>query len=196
MSEVVSAHRLCNNPELYEPQRNNCFRFIVTDIDNIIKAGINTTLGADAISNTDRIADAQDTLELAVMRSSVPTFTQNPITIRRGNSVMKAAGTPEFQNGTIAIRDFVGKSGRSVLQAWKALSYNVKADTVGYMKDYKKTCYLLEYNLDFSKVITTYKLHGCWISDLQIPEFDNSQDSSNERQITATIQYDYAEIEE
>lgn len=107
----VGAYHLADNPSLYEPQRSNNFTFIVTDIDNILRAG------ADINDDDAYIQNASQILQFSVDESSIPMFNQETITIRRGNSVMKAAGVPTFTDGSITINDFIGADGKSVLMA-------------------------------------------------------------------------------
>ena len=101
--------------DLYEPMRTNAFRFLVTDLDGLVRA-----------DSDDVIQNAQELLEFSVVSATVPTFTQEVITIRRGNSVMKAAGIPSFNEGELVIKDYMGADGKSILLAWQNLSYNVK----------------------------------------------------------------------
>lgn len=187
MSNVASARHLCVNPQVYEPQRSNTFRFVVTNIDNILRVGADP----DTASAADYIQNAQESLEFSINSASVPTFSQNPIEIRRGNSVMKAAGVPTFEGGQIDINDYVGSRSVEVLQSWQNLSYNVKTEKVGYMKDYKKDCYLLQYDIAWN-LVSQFVLHGCWVSGLNVPNFDYS--NGDKRMVSATIQYDWAEI--
>lgn len=180
MPEVVSAMHLSNGTDIYEPARSNTFRFIVTDIDDLIKPG----------TDSEIIANAQNYLECSVVSASVPSFTQDVITIRRGNSVMKAAGIPTFNEGSLTINDYIGADGKSILMAWQRLSYNVDNDTVGYMSAYKRNCYLLEYSPDYSKVTRQWILYGCWVSGLDLGDYNYTE--GGERTVSATIQYDYA----
>ena len=57
------------------------------------------------------------------------------------------------------------------------------------MSDYKRDCYLLEYDVSF-RLIRSWLLKGCWISALSEGEFDKT--SNDLRQITVTLQYDRA----
>ena len=75
--------------------------------------------------------------------------------------------------------------------AWQALAYNVYTRKGGRMKDYKKNATLIEYTQDFEQ-IRSWTLYGCWISNISESEFD--KESDGKRQITATIQYDRAEM--
>jgi len=78
------------------------------------------------------------------------------------------------------------------LMSWQNLSYNVQTEKIGLASDYKLDCYLREYTPDYIKV-REWRLRGCWISGISEGTFDASS-SDNLNQITATIEYDRAEI--
>lgn len=103
--------------------------------------------------------------------------------------MVKVAGLPSFDAGTIVFQDYVGARTKTILQSWLSLAYDVKNDQVGYMKDYKKDCYLLEYDVGF-KLLRSWLLKGCWVSQLSEGDFDKS--NNDLRQINATLQYDRA----
>ena len=177
---------LADYPNLSEIQRSNNFEFIITNVDNILRAGM--TEG----ETNSTIENAQEILRLSVVSAPIPHYTQNPIEVRRGNSVMKYAGVPTFSNGSIVVNDYIGLDTKSVLMACQNLSYNVLTEKVGLASDYKKDAFLIEYTPDYQEV-RRWKLHGCWVSGLS--ESDYSQDNSEKHQITATIEYDRAEID-
>lgn len=181
-SNPMSTYHLANNPNLFEVQRKNNFEFIVTDIDGIAKAG----LSGSSISN------AQEILRVAVNEAFVPHFSQNVIQLHRGNNVINYAGVPEFKSGTIKFNDYIGASAKEVLMAWQALSYSTVTQKVGIATDYKKDCYLCEYSPDY-QLVRKWKLHGCWISELS--EDSYSSDQNDVQQVSATITYDWAEID-
>ena len=182
--EQIGAYHLSDNPNMYEPQRNNNFIFVVTGIDNIVNAGYN---------DGQTIPNAAEVLKFSVVSVTLPSFSQSPIEIRRGNSVMKAAGLPSFNDGNVVINDYIGADGKSALMSWQYLSYNPKTETVGNMRDYKKTCYLVEYDNDHTTIVRTYKMLGCWISSLTQPDADVT--NGENKTVTATIQYDKAFME-
>lgn len=183
-------YHMADDPKFYEPARTNNFEFIVTGLDNIIRAypdynGVNPESGSQKLANNT----AQEAIRLSVKSANIPSFSQSPITISRGNSQIKYAGMPEFNTGSITLTDYIGLEAREALMAWQQLSYNVMTEKVGLASDYKKTCYLQEFTPDY-QLIRTWKLIGCWISDLDQGGFDNS--SMDVRSISATIQYDRA----
>ena len=181
-------YHLATDMALYEVQRTNNFEFLVTDIDNILRAGVTV----DAAEDTDIIKNAQSTLRFSVVSFTTPTFSQNVIEIKRGNTTMKAAGVPTFDNGSLVVNDYIGADTKSALMAWQNLSYNVRTEKVGRMADYKKRCYLNEYTPDY-KLVRTWRLEGCWVSGIQGGDFN--MESNDKKTITATISFDKAFME-
>ena len=181
----MGSYHLADNPSLYEVARSNNFEFVVTNLGDLLRAGANETDNNAYINGST----AEDVIRLSVESSSVPTFKQSTLSIRRGNSVMKFAGLPDFDDGQIVVRDFIGADTKSAIMAWQNLSYNVKTQKVGQMKDYKRDCYLLEYTPDM-QLVRTWTLKGCWVSGLSMGEFN--QEQGDKRTITVTIPYDYS----
>lgn len=189
MSNSLSAKHISTNLANYEAARTGFFSLIVDDIDNIINAAYSGE-ASDATAN-DKIARAQETLKLNVVKASVPHFTLDVKQYKRGNDTVKFAGVPEFNQGSITVDDVVGLDTKSILMAWQALAYNVYTRKGGRMKDYKKTCTLIEYTQDFEQV-RSWTLYGCWVSSIDESDFDKEND--DKRQISAKIEYDRAEM--
>lgn len=189
MSNSLSAQHISTNLANYEAARTGFFSLIVDDIDNIVSAAFSGDRAA--ATDNDKIARAQETLKLNVIKAPVPHFTLQPLEYKRGNDTVKFAGVPEFQTGSITVDDVVGLDTKSILMAWQALAYNVYTRKGGRMKDYKKNATLIEYTQDFEQV-RSWTLYGCWISGISEVEFDKENDGK--RQITADIQYDRAEM--
>lgn len=189
MSNSLSAQHISTNLADYEAARTGFFSLIVDSIDNIISAAYSGE--AANATEGDKIARAQETLKLNVVKAPVPHFSLKKESYRRGNDVVNFAGVPEFKDGSITVDDVVGMDTKSILMAWQALAYNVHTRKGGRMKDYKKNCTLIEYTQDFEQ-IRSWTLYGCWIQDLQEGDFDKENDGK--RQITASIVYDRAEM--
>ncbi len=182
----IGSYYLADNPDLYEIQRSNNFEFVVEDFDSLLRAG---ALGTE---DKDFILNGQEVLRFSMVDAFTPTFKQEPITIRRGNSIMKAAGVPTFEAGQIKVNDFIGADTKSVLLAWQALSYNVRTEKVGRMSQYKKDCTLMEYTPDY-QLVRSWKLKGCWVSAIDGGTF--TMENGDKKTITATIEYDKAYID-
>jgi hypothetical protein len=185
----LSAKHISTNLANYEAARTGFFSLIVDDIDNIIRATYSGD--RDGATANDKISKAQEILKLNVTKAPVPHFNIEVLKYKRGNDTVTFAGTPEFQAGNITIDDIVGVDTKAIIMAWQALAYNVYTRKGGRMKDYKKTCTLIEYTQDFEQV-RSWTLYGCWISDVSEGEFD--KESDGKRQITAKLEYDRAEM--
>ena len=189
--DVIPANswHIADNPAIYEPARTNNFEFVITGVDTLLKAGVR----AESAQEDDYITNGQEVVRLSVNKSTVPHFTQQEISVSRGNTKTYFAGPIEYSDGSIEVIDYIGASGKSVLMAWQALSGKAVAGLVGRAKDYKKECELVEYSPDYQK-IRSWRLVGCWIKGLSEQEFN--QEGADKKIITATIRFDRAIPEE
>lgn len=184
--EAHSAYALADNPELWEPQRQNNFEFVVSDLDNLVRPGV------DPESENAKFGNAQKLLRLSVLSSSIPHFTQNVISLNRGNTTMKVAGRMEFPEGSLVVRDAIGADTKSILMAWQMKSGNPITGKVGLMSDYYKDAWLIEYTPDY-QVVRQWRLKGCWISGLTEDAYN--ADNDGEKTVTATIQYNIGYVD-
>lgn len=188
-------YHMANHPNLYEIQRSNNFEFVVGFDRNMLRAGLTRDIAGnhDKDSNPSdfyiRDDVAQEVVRMSVSSAFVPHFSQNPIEVRRGNSSIKYAGVPTFQDGSLQLVDYIGADTLGVLMAWQNLSYNVRTEKVGLASDYKLTANLIEYTPD-NMIVRTWELKGCWISGITESEF--SSEANDKRLITANIVYDKA----
>lgn len=184
----VGAYHLVNNPELYEPARSNNFEFELVGLpQKLLYAGVSSE--SDVEDSKKYINNAQEVLRISVLSSSVPHFKLSTIEIKRGNSTMKVAGTPTFDAGELVCNDYIGARTKDILEAWKALAYDVNSQLVQRMSNYKMDAYLNEYTPDY-QLIRRWHIYGCWCSDVREESFDNEK--NDKRTVTAEIQYDYA----
>lgn len=177
--DKLGTYYLSDNPKYYEIQRDNNFMFYVSGLKGKLKIP----------QNSYAQAHAEEVLKISVSKASVPHFSQNPISVRRGNNEMKFAGVPTFGSGSIELNDYIGAGTKDVLMAWQNQSYDVRTEKVGLAADYKCDAYLLEYTPDY-QLVRSWKLMGCWISELSEPGYDHG--SNNKVSITAKIEYDKA----
>jgi len=186
LTQNPSAFHMIDNPDIYEPHRSNTFQLIVTNLGSLLKPGSTGQVP------TDYITDGQDVLRLSVVTANIPDPTINVMPVRRGNSVMKAAGLPAFDDGSVTLREYEGTDAANVLYAWKQLVYNQETDTVGKMSAYKKDCYLVEYNVDKTEIVRQYLLKGCWVSSISREAL--TVESEGPRTITVTMPFDTAKM--
>ena len=169
----------------YQPAKKNFFEFIVEDLDNLLKPGVEVDLAEDS----DYITNGQEVIRLTVNKAPVPHFELNDIEIRKGNSIVHYAGTPTFSDGTLEVDDMIGAQSKAVLEAWQNLAYNVVTDKGGRAIDYKKNATLIEYTSDHVKV-RSWKLIGCWIKNISEDDYDKTNDDLV--RVQGTIRYDRA----
>lgn len=180
----VGSYHFSANKNIYEIQRGNNFEFVVdSSLNNILAYG----------SDTKKFPNAQEYIRLSVSAASVPHYTQDVITIRRGNTAVKYAGPINWDGGTLECYDFIGAETKDILMAWQAKSGNPLYQTVAQQSEYKVSATLIEYTPDYSQKVRVWKLDGCWISGISEDSF--SQDSNGARKINCTIQYDRAYVD-
>ena len=93
------------------------------------------------------------------------------------------------EDGSITIDDVVGLHVKDILYSWLYLAYDPHTRKGGRMKDYKKTCTLLEYTQDY-QLIRYWTLEGCFIKGIDEGDFDRENDEV--RQLTVSISFDRA----
>lgn len=188
INDGLSAYHLGSTHRAYQPAKKNFFEFIVEDLTNLLKPGVEKELAQEA----DYITDGQEVIRLTVNKTPVPHYELNEIEIRKGNSSVWYAGTPTFSEGTLEVDDMIGANSKAVLESWQNLAYNVLNDQGGRAINYKKNCTLIEYTSDHVKV-RSWKLIGCWIKG--ISENDYDKESDDLQRVQATIRYDRAILE-
>ncbi len=181
------AYHIANNKVEYNPQRKDNFTLVVTGIDDLLRVGSRD----GSTEAKDRMTDGQEQIMLALKNCGTPQFSQGSITVNRGNSVIKFAGKPEFQDISFSAYDYIGSNIKDILLAWQQLSYNSKYDYVGNAKSYKKNCQLLQLTPD-GTLVRYWDIKGAWLKDVKPGDFDYSSDDA--QTVDATLVYDWAEL--
>lgn len=191
--QSLNASHISENLAAYEAARNSFFVFYVdpTQLTNLYSPDFDPDSGEAKVEDGTRFDGqmASDALRLNVVKSSVPNFTVETHEYRRGNDVVKFAGVPTFKDGSITVDDVVGLRTKDMLYAWQYLAYNPITRKGGRMKDYKKTCTLIEYTQDYEQ-IRYWTLIGCFVTGIDEGDFD--RESDGKRQMTVSISYDRA----
>lgn len=181
---TVGAYHFSANKELFEIQRGNNFDFVIsTRLNNMPAYG----------DESKFFPNASEYIRLSVSAASVPHFSQNVIEVRRGNTAVKYAGVITWPEGSLECYDFIGVETKDILMAWQAKAGNPLFQTVGLQSEYKYDANLIEYTPDYSKIVRTWKLEGCWISNMDEDQY--SVDANGARKVRVTIQYDRAYVD-
>lgn len=195
----VGAYHLANTPELYEPQRNNNFMFeisLTTDANgnliDLYRAGIDPTTEGNA--SYAKFGNPNEIIRVSVNKATIPTYSQNVISISRGNTSIRYAGKMEFDESIpLQLVDYIGAESKDILLAWQALSGNIYTEKVGHASDYKKRAHLCEYTPDY-QLVRRWILEGCWISKLDFGDY--TYEGTNDKvSIDATIVFDRCYID-
>lgn len=114
INKALSTYHLSTGTErTYQPAKKNFFEFIVEDMGDLLKPGVD----ADLAEESDYISRGQEIIRLTVHETSVPHFQLSTLSIRKGNSVVKYAGVPTFEAGTLVCTDMIGAQSKAVLEA-------------------------------------------------------------------------------
>lgn len=175
----------------WEAARTGFFSLIVPkELNDFAKPIFDSNTGDpgtnDKLSN---YGQADEAIRLNVLTADVPHFSLEVLQYKRGNEVVKFAGVPTFEAGTVKVDDVIGQHTKDILMAWQARAYDVYTGKGGRMSSYKYDCNLVEYTQDY-RPIREWLLKGCWISALSEDAFDKENDGK--RAISATVQYDRA----
>lgn len=191
INKALSTYHLSTGVErTFQPAKGNFFEFIVEDLGDLLKPGVEENLAEDQ----DYITNGQEIIRLTVHETTIPHFQLATLSIRRGNSVVKYAGVPTFEAGSLVCTDMIGAQSKAILESWQNLAYNVLTDKGGraYTTDgrgYKRNATLIEYTSDHVRV-RSWKLIGCWISN--ITEENYNMETDDIRRVTCEVQYDRA----
>lgn len=184
----ASAYHLASNASLYQPVRDNNFTFLV-DVSDESPLHSLLRVNENPEDNASYIDNAQEVLKFSVVKFDVPNFSQQAIEVKRSNSKIYFAGLPSFTEGNLIINDFIGADGKSILEAWQRLSYNVLDDTIPSSDKYKANANVYEYLPD-GTLIRSWALYGCWVMGLQEESWNN--EGGNKKTVTAKLKFDKA----
>lgn len=160
-----------------------------------------TTLGAMHMSN-ERNYEVQRTnhfevifeglsedITLAVSSCSLPTISQDPISLSFGNSDVKVAGKLSFDDVSLVVKDFIVADIERQCYEWRRQVGDPETMKVGWASDYKRNGRLYQYGPD-GTCVRTWRLKGCWPTSMQMS--DGSYDGSDKKEITLPISVDLA----
>lgn len=133
--------------------------------------------------------DINSDLTLMVTSFSLPKEETESFEAPYFNQKVKLAGLTSFNDGTLVIKDVLGKDTESIFQGWRKLVYNPQTGIQGYASDYKISAIVTEYSPD-GTFAREWKLEGCWPSAVDYGDLDMGD--GGEKTINVTIKYDYA----
>lgn len=192
-SITKGAYHIANNRVELNPQRRNNFTLVITDIDGILRVGADMQDPQDE----DRIANAQNEIIISLKSCTIPKYSVSKQPISRGNSVIKFAGKPTFDDVTLEAYDYMGSDVKDTFMAWLNLCYNTTFDFVGSVSNtdrvasYKKSCTLIEETPDGTPV-HIWEIRGAF--PLSVSSSDKDAEADDVSTVSVTLSIDWAEM--
>lgn len=187
----LASHLFMTSENGYEPQRTNNFEFQVVGLDSIVNADPdagNSSYNGYSQAVFNKLKDT-DNLVLSVKAGFSPKENVSTVNVAYGNSHVKFAGIPTYDDGNIVWNDYYDKDTELVLKAWQSAAYNARTGSVGDARNYKRTAYMTMYSPS-GNAIRRWKIFGCWVSTVNGDDLSN--DNNAIRTLSATFVYDYA----
>lgn len=133
--------------------------------------------------------EGSDVIEMALRTAALPSTSSDEIELPFMNSRVYVAGKRSYENGSIALNDFVDKNTAAIIHKWDLRVFDPETGGQGYAKDYKKSGLLVLYDppLKDSRI---WELRGIWPQAINYGSLDYS--ASDGVQIELTLRYDKA----
>lgn len=189
VDKALGSYHIATELQNYEAART---AFFVLDVPKAQLANLRKPTESgddDATAKKLDNANSAEILRLNVTKTSVPQFSVETHEYRRGNDVVKFAGVPTWDSGTLEVDDIVGVNTKDIMISWLYLAYNPQTRMGGRMKDYKKTAYLREYTQDY-QLIREWEIRGIFVKKVGDSEFDRENDGK--RKLSVEFEYDMA----
>lgn len=119
----------------------------------------------------------------------LPASSNEVLTIKYGNSVIKLPGAVSFEGGDMTIYDSIDLDTEKALADWRASVYNPQSEALGQAVNFKKDATVTQYTPD-GTVGRQWKLEGVWPSDFKPGEMNN--DSSDVKSMSIHLEWDRA----
>jgi len=130
-----------------------------------------------------------DDFKLAVQSFPAPNEEQEAVEVEYGNTSVNYAGTVSWGDGTITLRDFVGKRIKDTVRKWRKLAFDYETGMIGHAETYKCKGIVTEYSPD-GTVTAKWDLIGCWAQSVDFGTLEHG--SADNLDIEVTVQYDMA----
>lgn len=196
-NQVPSAFReVIGNYDIYEPQRENHFEFMIDIGNNDKLLAWDKSVDAEVgdLSNL-YFGNVSEILRVSLDSAFLPEIGVDTLTVKRGNSEVVFAGTPKIgHSGTLSFNDWIGTRTYDLLLAWFQLVYNMKTDKVGLAQDYKRTAHIFQYTPTW-QLVRAWKLNGVFPTDVKGGALSYSAGGNSIMKVEATLYYDNFEID-
>ena len=184
--KYMASHLFVNTDNGFEPQRTNNFEMSISGLSNLKPAG-----GGDYSAKVRAMLNnMSDDLILSIKNGFTPKENISVLTVPYGNSEVKFAGRPSYDEGSIIWNDYYDKDIELLLKAWQMAAYNPQNGAVGDAKNYKLNAIMTMYSPGYT-VARQWNIHGCWLASVNGDDMGNENNSI--RTLSAQFVYDWAE---
>lgn len=105
------------------------------------------------------------------------------------NQTIKTAGKTSFSETTLVLRDTINYDTEAQFLKWRKKVYDPQTGTMGLAAEYKCKARVFEYTPNGEQA-RVWELVGCWPAGIDYG--DLSYEDGGEKQLSVTIQYDFA----
>ena len=158
---------------------------------HLASAGWEVQRKSNFVLSVPGIGESEQVLTLAVVSCSLPTESNEVITLNYNNTNVKVAGVANTEGGTVVVRDYLQKDVEKLIDDWRATVWNKSTDAIGFAARYKKQARIIQYAPD-GTYERTWKIEGIWPS--QVSYGDLSNNDGGVKEISITLQYDKARL--
>ena len=181
--KYMASHLFINTDNGFEPQRTNNFEMSITGLSNLKPAG-----GGDYSPKVRAMLNnMSDDLVLSIKNGFTPKENISVLTVPYGNSEVKFAGRPTYDEGSIIWNDYYDKDIELLLKAWQMAAFNPQN---GDAKNYKLEAIMTMYSPGYT-VARRWLIHGCWLASVNGDDMGNENNSI--RTLSAQFVYDWAQ---
>lgn len=132
-------------------------------------------------------------IKLAVESVRMPTVQIATTDLRHGNEIVKVATNPQYDGGSVTVKDAIGVDIEMALWEWYTKVLDVENDSImGLVINYKKTARLFQYSPDNS-IARTWLCKGVFPTSIQPGDFTYAQ--PDKKMISCNLSVDKAQPE-
>lgn len=128
-------------------------------------------------------------LKFMVVSFPLPKETTEASDVNYFNQTIKTAGKTTFDTTSMVLRDTIDYDTELQFLNWRKQVYDPETGRMGLAADYKINAVVIEYTPN-GEQYRKWELVGCWPSGIEYGEL--TYEDGGEKQLTVTIQYDYA----
>ena len=174
-----SVFHIADKPQNYRPLTNNNFQLTVFGLDGMRNWALEDPEA--------KLTDSDLTLKIGNKSFGGPKFSQQSLSITRGNLTIEFPGRIDAFQTTAVFQVFMNKSAWDILYSWKMASGNHETGDVGDPDDYWKTVEIDVTTGNKGTLVGTWVLNNCWLSELQEVTFDH--ESNEVKSVNITLKF-------